>query len=65
MQDNPSMRHTQKEPTVSTLILAVTLALAFAGMWITEAYECWIEPGTDTCVRCADDCLAPADEEDL
>jgi hypothetical protein len=41
------------------VILAMSLALALSVCWLYEHAECLLEPGTDTCVECVDDCLEP------
>lgn len=41
------------------VIFAMTLATALAAYWILEEFDCLMNPGTDTCVECTDDCLEP------
>lgn len=53
---------------MKTLIIAASLALGLlvyesANLFIleqdSEAWDCFLYPGTDTCVGCIDDCLEP------
>lgn len=44
------------------VMIAMTLATALAVMWIVEELECLLDPGTDTCVECTEDCLEPKEE---
>lgn len=46
------------------VIVAMTLALALTAYWIVEYAECFIDPGTDSCTGCTDDCLDPATHEE-
>ena len=42
---------------MTPVIAAMSLALALSVYWIYDNAECLLEPGTDACVACIDDCL--------
>lgn len=44
------------------ILLAMTLASALSILWISEQIDCLLNPGTDTCVGCVNDCMDSADE---
>ena len=48
--------------SLTPIVVAMALASALSIFWIAEQLDCLLEPGTDTCVGCVDDCLDPADE---
>lgn len=45
------------------VIIAMTLAAALAAYWINEELECLLEPGTDYCLQCGEECLEPTGNE--
>lgn len=46
---------------MNPIIFALALALGLATLSFHESIECWLEPGTDSCVGCTDDCLEMED----
>ncbi len=38
-------------------LIAMTIAAALTVYWIEEYAECLLNPGTDECTECTDDCL--------
>lgn len=44
------------------ILFAMTLAAALSIYWIMDWWECIVNPGTDSCVGCTDDCLEPEEE---
>lgn len=44
---------------MSPVIAAMSLALALSVYWVYDNAGCWLEPGTDACVGCVEDCLEP------
>ena len=47
----------QGASTMSPVIAAMSLALALSVYWIYDNAECLLEPGTDSCVECGEECL--------